>query len=356
MRVFSLMNGADTAGIGYRLARAFEQWGGSDWHLDAMVAAQNYIGYPVDVPWDQRTLERLYDEADVVIIHHFVFAHDNYDFGQGKPTIMMHHGLKNGDENTFAAMVKACSEQGITQICSTLDMAIWAYGVQWVPAPYDLDWLRKIRQLYYWPNNGGDRPAAAPIRIVHAPTNREVKGTALLEEAVRQLAKHYPVELLLIEKQNWQTTLRQIASADLAFDQPTLGYGCFAVEAMGMGLPTLAGVTDRQVHEGMLEQWGQLPFRFVEPTVASIREQLEVLLIPEAAKQQAAIGTAHVERYHDARMVVARLKPILEAAGPSVPGGANRRVTAVGGGPRKPVPVVPVRRPIRGRPLRRIRR
>ena len=50
------------------------------------------------------------------------------------------------------------------------------------------------------------------------------------------------------------------AQADILFDQVILGYGNNAIEAMGMGIPVIAGVQDDNVRRAMLDRWGSLPW------------------------------------------------------------------------------------------------
>lgn len=313
-QVFSLTNGADTAGIGGRLAKAFKRHGGRDWALRSMVATYDttYIKYPQDVPWSQPQLERLYDSADVVHIHSTLFAHDAYDAGQGKPTVLMHHGLKTGqpDRPDFFEMVQMARAIGAVQVGSTLDLSIYQPEVAWLPAPYDLGQLRAIRAA---------SPPRDPdiIRIVHAPTNRRIKGTEAFIDLVSELrVKGHRVEYSTAENRTWADALTLYATADIAYDQPTLGYGCFAIECWAMGIPVVAGVADPKVCNGMVAEWGALPFS----------EDLAALVgSVEARKEYADMGTQHVERYHADAKVVERAKDIYASAKPTTPGMATRR-------------------------------
>ena len=339
MNIFALVNGADTAGTHWRLAQAFKAHAGRRWTFRTMAAGKNYLDYPVDLPWDQREMERQYDQADVIHMSHFLFGHDNYDAGQGKPTVLVHHGLHDGKSSdvldgkeaahrAFTDRVSAVRDAGIVQLGSTYDLVVHQPELQWSPTAYDLGWLRSLRAKHYWPENGGVRPPWAPLRIIHAPTNRAVKGTPLVEAAVFELAhKGRIFELILTERQTWAESLVNIARADIAFDQPLLGYGCFAVEAMGMGLPVIAGVVDPAVRAGMEAAWGVLPFYPVKPTVASVKAAIVALADADVREHQVSIGTRHVERYHEASKVVELLQPIYASAGPSKPGGSARRVT-----------------------------
>jgi hypothetical protein len=310
LNVFSLTNGADTAGIGGRLASAFARHGGKSWALRSMVATVNYIGYPQDVPWNQAKLEAMYDAADVVHLHNILFAHENYDAGQGKPTVLMHHGLKSGSGQPFPEMVRRAEAIGAVSVGSTLDLSIYEPSVHWLPAPYELESLRAIRQRA--PEHDG-------IRIVHAPTNREIKGTeALIDGVAAMRVRGLPVELVMVERRSWADALDVYASADIAFDQPYLGYGCFAIECWAMGIPVVAGVRDPIVRAGMIAEWGELPF--AEPS------KLDVLVISQSARDEyAGRGLRHVVKYHDERVVVERAKAIYETARPTTPGGSAKR-------------------------------
>jgi len=87
-------------------------------------------------------------------------------------------------------------------------------------------------------------PPRDPERFViaHAPTNRQIKGTPYLLEAVERLkAQGYRIELLLIENLSHATALRKYRQADLAVDQLLIGsYGLLAAELMALGVPTAA--------------------------------------------------------------------------------------------------------------------
>ncbi len=316
MRVLSLSNGADTAGIGVRLANGFRKHGG-DWSLRSMVATVNYIQYPQDVPWDQRRLEKLYDEADVIHLHNILYAHQNYDAGQGKPTVLMHHGLKSGSDRDFHEMVRAAAEIGAVSCGSTLDLSIYEPSVQWLPAPYDLGALRAIRRQAVRADDS--------IRIVHAPTNRDVKGTEALIDAVARLrVSGRRVELVMVERRTWAESLALYATADIAFDQPYLGYGCFAIECWGMGIPVVAGVRDPVVREGMIERWGSLPFLEVtDPVEKSLARLVDSA---DARAEYSSKGTEHVETYHAEKAVVERAKAIYGQARGTKPGGDAKRL------------------------------
>jgi hypothetical protein len=309
VRVFSLTTGADTAGIGAGLAKAFRR---SDVELRSMVATINYIGYPIDLRHNRRRLERFYDRADVVLLHNTIHAHDWYDAGQGKPTVLMHHGRTPSE--TFGAICERASDIGAVQVGSTIDLSVFG-PVEWAPPPVDIPAMREIRSRSVRDGR---------LRIGHAPTNRDIKGTATFLEAMERLSKRYDVEAVLIERMPWRDCLRIKARMDVLFDQPILGYGSNAIEAWAMGIPVMAGVADRTVRAAMLDRWSVLPF--IETSTTTLEEDLErVILDADLRAQYARIGSAHVERWHSEPVVVERMARIFGSARSTVPGGYVRR-------------------------------
>src|SRR5688500_18146934 len=144
------------------------------------------------------------------------------------------------------------------------------------------------------------------VRIAPAPTNRTVKSTALLIEAVERLKVDYDVELDLIEHVSWTECLHRKAKADIYFDQVKLGYGNNAVEAWGMGIPVVAGGSDDTLDE-MERRFGALPFyHATEETIYdALRELVES---PKLRAKYGRIGLEHVRKFHDEKVVVEQLK------------------------------------------------
>jgi hypothetical protein len=315
VRVFSFATGQDLAGIGVRMAQAFARHA-PDWEFRATASSTTYIDYPVDVPYRQRDAERLYDAADVVHLHGNLQAHDWYDDGQGKPTVLEHHGTEF--RWYHGRLARQARRIGAVQVASTLDLTMLERGIEWAPAPYNLDELRAIRAEHYI--------ATDKIRIAHAPTNREVKSTGYFLDAMRSLARTHPVELILIEGRAWLKCLALKAKADIFYDQVQLGYGCNAIEAWAMGIPVVAGVEDPDVREFMAQRWDGLPF--YEATENTIYDALRTLVESEQARREwAERGTRHVERFHEEDRVVPLLQDLYRNARATLPGGNAKRKT-----------------------------
>lgn len=175
--------------------------------------------------------------------------------------------------------------------------------------PYTLfflsDWLPRYEQ---------DQPR--PLRIVHAPSHRKVKGTDIILAACEELKKDgFVFELLLVEGLSHAQARRVYESADLLIDQVFAGwYGGLAVELMALGKPVMVYLREddlRFLPPGMRED---LPFIRITPD--SVRRCLqEVLEMPRSRLvSMARRSRAFVERWHDPMVIAADLKRDYEAA------------------------------------------
>ena len=77
------------------------------------------------------------------------------------------------------------------------------------------------------------------IKIIHAPTNREAKGSDFILSALNKLQNRYKnLEVIVIEKLPYEKALKIYQEADIIIDQVLIGwYGGFGVEVMKMGKP-----------------------------------------------------------------------------------------------------------------------
>lgn len=316
MNVLIYAAGQDTAGQGFRIKSGFDRlmpgWSVNSWHQ-----TQTYMRYPADsVQGGGRRLRDRYREADVVHLRNRLHGWERFDAGQRKPVILHHHGTVY--RTTHASLHPYAASLGAVQLVSTIDLEILQPGVTWLPAPYDLRPLRALREAY--------RPSDV-IRIAHAPTDRLVKSTAAVIAAVAELqARGIPVELDLIERRPWAECLQRKAQADIFVDQLGLGYGCNAVEAWGMGMPVVANAADPAVLARMRELFdGPLPF--YQATEDTLADRLAAMVkSPSLRQEYAAIGTAHVERFHDELVVIPKLADIYRSAPPTVDGRAYRQL------------------------------
>ncbi len=156
----------------------------------------------------------------------------------------------------------------------------------WTP-PADFDWQHR-----------------GPVRIVHAPTWREVKGTDAILAAVDALkAEGHDVEFVLIEKIPHDKVRAIYASADILIDQVHVGwYGGLAVELMALGKPVVAYIRrdDLQfIPRAMAEE---LPVVSADP--ATLRDVLRPLVSDARQRQELGLRSRRfVENWHHPRYV-----------------------------------------------------
>lgn len=158
--------------------------------------------------------------------------------------------------------------------------------------------------------------APAPFRevprlVLHAPTNRGIKGTPYVERAFAALRPKFPgVEFRVVEKLDWAALRVAMSECDVFVDQLHMGwYGMVSAEAMACGKPCLAYIRPDFEH-----RLGDGPI--VRTSVETLAADLEALL--GDAPRRRALGEAsraYVEREHDARVIARRLVDIYRAAG-----------------------------------------
>jgi glycosyltransferase involved in cell wall biosynthesis len=146
-------------------------------------------------------------------------------------------------------------------------------------------------------------PDHRPLRVVHAPTSRQKKGTEWIVKACEQL----PVELDVVENTRHDQAIERYKQADIVVDQLNAGwYGVFAIEAMALGKPVVTFLHDEAVRR--TEQAYDIDL----PLVPTTKETLAASLAPlvESAELRREIGQksrAYVERVHDADRVADQL-------------------------------------------------
>lgn len=141
-----------------------------------------------------------------------------------------------------------------------------------------------------------------PLRLLHAPNHRGLKGSQQIIAAVETLrAEGLPLELELIERRPNAEVLAGIARADLVLDQMIIGwYAMFALEAMALGRPVACylrpDLVDLYINAGLVER-AELPFVDIQPQ--SIEAVLRAVLAGDIdLAERAAKARAYVVKHH----------------------------------------------------------
>ena len=155
-----------------------------------------------------------------------------------------------------------------------------------------------------------------PLRILHAPSHRKVKGTDILVDALDKLKlQGFDFELLLVEGLSNSEARKLYEKADVLVDQLFAGwYGCLAVELMALGKPTIVYIRDEDLKFIPAEMKAELPFIRVTPF--NIEEVLKHVI--EMPRQElfalAQRSRAFVEKWHDPVKIATEIKNDYEVA------------------------------------------
>ena len=138
------------------------------------------------------------------------------------------------------------------------------------------------------------------LRIVHAPTNRKFKGTGRILESLKHVKEDF--ELVLVEGKTPEEAMKIYRTADIIIDQISGGsYGVFSIEAMALGKPVIAYISEQTRLRHPL-----LPV--VSADFDSLSEVVSSLLSDRPRRiHLGKCGRKYVERYHENMRVTALL-------------------------------------------------
>jgi glycosyltransferase involved in cell wall biosynthesis len=171
-------------------------------------------------------------------------------------------------------------------------------ALRWVPEAHVVPPGLDLRGFAPAPPPDNPRPL-----VVHAPSNREKKGTQYVIEACEQL----PVDLDIVERVNHEEARTRYAKADIVVDQLNAGWhGVFALEAMALGKPVIANLDPETVEQSAAGYGVRIPI------AAATKDTLTLALLPlvDDAHRRAELGAAsraYVEQVHDIDKIADRL-------------------------------------------------
>ncbi len=144
--------------------------------------------------------------------------------------------------------------------------------------------------------------AERPMRVLHAPNHRAIKGSDRIIEAVEHLRRQgRHVELTLLERQPNETVRHAMTRCDVVADQLIIGwYAMFALEGMSMRRAVICNLRSDLVAlhaaEGTQPEGG---FPFVQADCTDIARVLgELHDQPDRIREAGLRGRAFVERHH----------------------------------------------------------
>ncbi|PIR30913.1 MAG: hypothetical protein COV38_03155 [Bdellovibrionales bacterium CG11_big_fil_rev_8_21_14_0_20_38_13] len=139
------------------------------------------------------------------------------------------------------------------------------------------------------------------LRILHAPSNRAVKGTDLILESLDQLrSEGLKFELILVEGKSNEEAKELYKKADILIDQIHAGwYGGLSVELMALGKPVACFIRNEDLHFLPSEMVKDLPIINIQ--LQGLKDDLKKILRTSRYDLQALGKRSRlfVEKWHD---------------------------------------------------------
>ena len=313
----SILHIGNIAGVPQELARAQRKLG---FKSDVLSFDQHPFGYEIDLyhptklPYSLislryvgasiRSLEKMFSllkNSTEYDIFHFHFS-STLPFGVDIPIwkmlkkkIIIHH---HGSDIRYKGEMQMYSKFADKIFVSTPDLLEWSPNAAWLPNPISLD------KFSYAGVEHKDKSEG--INVIHAPSNRTIKGTEYVIKAVTKLKNEgYKINLILVENMSYSNAIEYYKKADIVIDwiNPTFGiYGMVSIENMALGNPVICNVKQKfiDMYFKDLPIFNSLPL--------SLAEDLRILIEDSnLRKKLGENGRKYVEQMHDADKIAKQL-------------------------------------------------
>lgn len=148
--------------------------------------------------------------------------------------------------------------------------------------------------------------------IVHAPTNRLIKGSNVIIPILEKLKESYPdkFDYILVEGMTSEQAREEYLKADLIIDQLIVGwYGAFAAEAMKMGKPVMVYIHMEDLVHIPSEMADDLLDSIINVNFYNLHDKLiEIIQDKTMLKYYSDNGLEYVNKWHHPRYVAQIVK------------------------------------------------
>jgi glycosyltransferase involved in cell wall biosynthesis len=170
--------------------------------------------------------------------------------------------------------------------------------VEIIPIVIDIDAIKSLTKSFSENN---------PL-IVHSPSDRKVKGTEYILNAISKLQKKHKFRFQLIENMPNTDVKQLFSSCDIVVDQLLIGnYGTVSLEAMAAGKPALCYIRD-----DLTKYMPYMPI--VNTNIDNIYENLEMLITnPSMRSEIGKRGYEYVEQNHNPKIAARQLISLYES-------------------------------------------
>jgi glycosyltransferase involved in cell wall biosynthesis len=140
-----------------------------------------------------------------------------------------------GDDLRTRGIVKEMDELSDLNLTFEYDHTLRHPNINFLFFPFDNSVIKYINDEDY---NSGN-----VLKIVHAPTDRIIKGTPEILAAIEKVKKSRKIDFLLLENLPREKVIEEKAKCHIAIDQignrGGTGYGINSLETLSMGIPTI---------------------------------------------------------------------------------------------------------------------
>lgn len=192
---------------------------------------QSLLPWNLDLPLLRMLGKKIvmnFDGTDIRISHRFHKTKYNTIFSQNSPETLVQRIKKQVRYRWIKIWANYLT-------VTTPDLLEFAPGAELIFNPVPLSIKNKQKLI----------SVSKKIKIIHAPTNRPIKGTKYIIKAVQRLKKHYPIELIIVENKPHAEIDVFYHGADIVIDQLLMGaLSTVSLEGMMYGKPVICYLRD----------------------------------------------------------------------------------------------------------------
>ncbi len=146
------------------------------------------------------------------------------------------------------------------------------------------------------------------LKILHAPSNPEYKGTKYIIDAINRLKLEFDFEFNIIKDVKAEELYLEVVKTDLVIDQMLVGfYGLFTIESMALGKPVICYIRE-DIKDNSPEE---IPVINANPdTLYTVLK--EILLSPEKLNSIGRRSREYAEKHHNSKIIAKKYYELLE--------------------------------------------
>lgn len=212
--------------------------------------------------------------------------------------------VKDENEKKIIENIKRISS--CVEHCIVADLELKQYIQNYYPS---IHFLRTAIDLNNYSFVGVNNSTKRKIKIVHAPTHAEGKGSRFIVDAIERLNSEFVFDFQLIQGMKHAEAKNVYREADLIIDQLCTGtYGVLAIESMALGKPVIS-----YLNEEYLESYPAKELPIINANPDTIYDVLKQCLKNREKLVGVGLqGRRYIEKYHAVDRVIDELVKIYQ--------------------------------------------